>query len=457
MRRFHLPARRLAVMGSLAAVHSGCAMAPTPFVGAPIAPRDATVVDRANTERFFDVETQALDWVAAADPRLAVRAQETASDAVLKRIGTDAVLSEDATAQIRGNSLDLFAFRGRSRALEQAERLLESYGERLPEVAPPEAPLARPRLERELLRRLIEEERARAADEARLREASGDLVRGILSTWTPAAAPQDWQDRDIWVSKHLLEIRASLRDGGPQTGPLDLDTALYPLERLLAPLQFPRGAAAIAEVRLALDTDTGAPPALMEPARIAAEIKLHLGLQVDPSTMNARLGRLETRLRVLAQQALEQSGAREAAMARATHLLMVEAPCPAVAGTRVRAMAPPPERTIVCGALRALTEEPDAAAALVALHDDVLLSFASITTAPPPRTQLLSNPDNEQVDSLLRAARERPVPSLAVSLAADLVYGDGGDETEQRLRAWRALGEAPLDVVAHEIGVPPST
>jgi hypothetical protein len=442
--------RRLAATGSLAAVCSACAATPAPPPRAQ--PAADSVSDGATVERFFQIEREALDWVAAADPRLAARAQLAPSDGVLKRIGTEAVLAEDVAAQIRGGSLDLFAFQGRARALLEAAHLLEGDRERLPETAAPAAPLARPRLERELIGRLIDEERARAADEANLREASGDLVRGILSTWTPAAAPQDWEERDVWVSKHLLEIRESLRDREPAGGPLDLDTALYPLERLLAPLEFPRGAAAIAQVRLALDADTRAFPPLVNPARIAAEVELHLGLKIDPSAMGPRLARLGERLRVLAQHALEESAGPPAAIARAARLLLVEASCPAVTGTLVRAMAPPPERAAICGAIRALTEEPDAAAGLVALHDDVLLAFAGITTTPPPRTQLLSNPDNDEVDTLLRSVRERPVPSLGVALAAELLYGnDGGDG---RLRTWRGLGEAPLDVMAREIGAP---
>jgi hypothetical protein len=119
-------------------------------------------------------------------------------------------------------------------------------------------------------------------------------------------------------------------------------------------------------------------------------------------------------------------------------------------------MAPPPERAVVCGALRALTEEASPAAALVALHDDVLLSFAAIAT-PPPRTKLLSHPDNDAVDSLERMARERPVVVLGVALAAGLLYGSdrapqARERTDERLQAWRALGEAPLDVVARELG-----
>jgi hypothetical protein len=56
------------------------------------------------------------------------------------------------------------------------------------------------------------------------------------------------------------------------------------------------------------------------------------------------------------------------------------------------------------------------------------------------------------VEALLRMARERPVVVLGVALAAELLYAEDGGEA--RLATWRALGEAPLDVVARELGAP---
>jgi hypothetical protein len=113
-------------------------------------------------------------------------------------------------------------------------------------------------------------------------------------------------------------------------------------------------------------------------------------------------------------------------------------------------MGPPPERAAICGVLRALVEDPPAA--IVALHDDVILAIAAVDRSPPPRTGLLSKPDDEVVDSLRRGARERPVVALGVALAAELLYRDVTREGAQpRLLAWSALGEAPLDIVSREI------
>ncbi len=433
-------------MALAAAVAAACAATPSPAARAP-APE--TPDPRAVELELERVVGSALDWVAASDPRLAMREGSTASEETLERIGTEAVLAEDGRARIRGASLDLFAFQARGRALGHAAAQLAAFGDRAPERAPADSAIARPRLEWELLVRLIDEEESRAKEEADFAEASADLVRGIVSTWTPPEVPQEWLDRDEWVSVHLRDIRDSLRVH-PADGPLDLDVALYPLERLLAPMQFPRGSAAIAELRVGLDSDTRPVPPLVAPERIARGAKVHLGVALDPSTLLARLESTEARLRDLAGRALEASAdARPAIEARARRLLLTEGPCPAVTATRVRSMSPPPERAAICGAVRALAEEAGPGAALVALHDDVLLAFSAIATAPPARTGLLSHPEDDVVDALRRAARERPLPVIGVALAAELLYA--GDGAEDRIRAWSALGEAPLDVVAREL------
>jgi hypothetical protein len=440
--------REAAAVG-LMALATACAR-PAPAVARTSTPAPVDEAKRVAT--FARLEDEAMSWIAAADPRLAARAGTPAppTDDVLKQIGTEAVLAEDATAVIHGGSLDLFAFRARASALGQAAHRVAAFADPLPDGAPPDGAMARPKLERELLARIIQEEQVRVAEEAKLGDASGDLVRAIVSTWTLPAVPEEWPVRDAWVSKHLLEIRDSLRQGPPRTGPLDLDVELYPLERLLAPMQFPRGSAAIAQLRVGLDEDMRVVPTLVVPERVAFEAKVHLGIAVDAPALAARFARTAARLHDLASASLEASGAeRPAIEARARQLLLVERPCPAVPGTRVRSMGPPPERAAICGILRALMEEPAPAAALVALHDDVLLAAAAVTASPPPRTGLLSHPEDDLVDALRRAARERPVPAIGVGLAAEILYSAPGDAA--RLRAWRSLGEAPLDVVAREI------
>jgi hypothetical protein len=434
---------------ALAALGAGCGSSTSP-AHAPAGPSQQDR-DRASVEALERVETSAVDWLAAADPRLAVRTNATAPHDVLERIGTDAVLAEDATVRIHGSSLDIFSFAARGRALDVAGKTVDAFQEPLPDAAPPGSAVARPRLERELLARLVDEERARLVEEQAFGDASGALVRGVVSTWTPPAIPQEWPERDTWIAKHLLEIRDSLKQTQPLTGPLDLDIALYPLERLLVPLQFPRGAAAMAEVRVALEEDMRRVPPVVAGDRLSRGAKTYLGVTVDPPSLPARFARVLTALRDVAKAALDASGgARPSIEARARELLMAERPCAPVAGSRVRSMGPPPERAAVCGVLRAYGEEANPVIALVALHDDVLLASAAVTTSPAPRTGLLSHPDDDVVESVERLARERPVVALAVVLAAELLYADPA-AARARIDAWRALGDAPLDVVAREV------
>src|SRR4029077_6086360 len=92
-------------------------------------PMANTELDRAHAASFALVEDDAIGWLAAADPRLALRADTAAPEAILKKIGTEAVLAEDAAAQIRGSSLDLFAFRARRHALDESARSEEHTSE----------------------------------------------------------------------------------------------------------------------------------------------------------------------------------------------------------------------------------------------------------------------------------------------------------------------------------------
>jgi hypothetical protein len=399
-------------------------------------------------------EERAVGWLAAADPRLAARLHARAPEEVLNQIGTEAVLAEDASASIHDGALDLFGFRARALAIERAAKAASEIPVALPGVLPEalraSSPVARPLLERELLVRLIDEEKARDAEEATLGPASGDLVRGILSTWKAPSGDDAWRTRDTWAAKHLLEIADSLQDARGHAGPLDLDEALYPLERLLAPLEFPKASAALARVRTAIDDSRV--PALWSAENIARMTKVHLGTSVDVRTLRERLTAVREHLRARAGAILSNAaGDRAAVEARARDLLFVEGPCPAVVGSRVRAAAPPPERAAACGLVRAMADESSRSAATVALYDDVSLALASFDPAPPPRTDLLSRPDNDRVDALRRAARERPVVALGLAVAAVILYEDPA-AADARTHDWALLGEAPLDVVAREVG-----
>ena len=255
------------------------------------------------------------------------------------------MLAEDTGAEIRRDvARFLFAFGARSRALEQAAKRVAAFRDPLPADAPPSgATVARPgsSVSSSAPHR---EEQARVAEEAKLGDASGDLVRAIVATWTAPAIPEEWP------APGRVGQQASPRDprfapaGAAAARSPDLDVALYPLERLLAPLQFPRGAAAIAQLRMGLDEDMRAVPALVVPERVALEAKVHLGVR-SPRRPSASASRAP-RPRLAGARGRGPRGKRRPAhggRGRARQLLLVERPCPAVPGTRVRSMGPPPE------------------------------------------------------------------------------------------------------------------
>jgi hypothetical protein len=102
--------------------------------------------------------------------------------------------------------------------------------------------------------------------------------------------------------------------------------------------------------------------------------------------------------------------------------------------------------------LRALSDQGIRLAAVIALHDEVQLSLAGVTSATPPRTSLMCQPADDDVDSLRRMARERPAVALGPPLAAQIAFPQG--VSDARIAAWRDLGEVPLDVMARELGAP---
>jgi hypothetical protein len=433
---------------------ASCAVPASKSPLAPASPAAEAQAAAANIAELAASEERAFGWLAAADPRLAARLGMEAPADVLNQIGTEAVLAEDASASIHDGALDLFGFRARALAVERAAKEAAAAPAALPGNAAAGAPMGRPLLERELLVRFIEEERARGTDEAALGAASGDLVRAMLSTWKAPSGDDAWRARDAWAAKHLLDIADSLRGAKAPAGPLDLDEALYPLERLLAPLQFPKASAALARVRTALDDARGI-PALWSAESIARGAKTHLGTAIDVTTFRARLEPARANLRAKALALLAGAGEGRAALeAHARELLFVEGPCPAITASRIRSAAPPPERAAACGVLKALASDASTAPAVVALSDDVDLAVAAFDPSPPPRTGLLSHPDNDLVDTLRRSARQRPVVALGLAVAAVVLYDDPS-VADARTRAWAQLGEAPLDVVAREVGAAP--
>ena len=439
--------------GALAACGSGQAMARAPL------PASQADRDRAVVAKLADSERSVRELLSAADPRVAVRTGIAPSEAVLSRIRQEAIMAEDGTTALRGASLDLFSFGARLRAIAAAAVELAPTPAALPVEAPPGSALARPRLERELALRMIEEERARTARESRLGDASAELVRGMVATWSLPSSPWEWQERDGWAARRLLEVRASFEHTTPRLAPSDLDAALYSLEKLLVPMQFPRSTAALTELHEALDADDRASPTATSPAELAQLAKTHLGVTFSPEGLDAVRARLQSTLdkvRVLLDASGGKEPASEELVKSARRAMYEDAPCAVTDGSPMRSAAPPAERAAICGAMRlverASSAGPEAAVALTALHDELLVAMRALVAQPRGAYIMgrATHGDDEFADRLVHLAGARPMIPLGVGLALEIVYRDP-QAAPRVARAWLTLGDAPLDIIEREL------
>lgn len=407
---------------------------------------------------FVRVEEEALQWLAAEDPRLATRFGLAAPEWMLNRIRTDAVLREDGRAVVRGGSLDIFAFEGRDLVLRRVASLVGDDAP-LPVSEDGNLRLRQTRLESVLARRVISEERARLDDEMRLGDASGELVRGLVDELRVPVPAEGEVGRDEWVARSLLEIQGSLAALSSRGAHRDLDTALYPLERMLSSAQFPKAARALVDLRIAMDVAARPLAELPDLADVIRRVRMHIGVELDPGDFDDRMSRLATAIGAEIDRRLssslsspsgpDASGVTRADLeARARGLLLGADSCPCESETRIGCMGPSPERRGICAILRALTEVPERTAALIALHDDVVIARTVLRANVAVRTSLLSRPPAELVDQLLDTARTSPVFVLGIALATELLYASDGSDA--RIACWRRLGDVPLDIAARE-------
>ena len=375
-------------------------------------------------------------------------------DEVLERIGMDAVLAEDTAAVIRGTSLDLFAFRARAHALDEAAKALAACpgpaarggaaGQRAGEAA------ARAGAAGAAHRRGARARRTRRRSSGTRR---GSSCAGLVSTWTPPARPQDVQERDVCgraapAGDSRLAARAAPRRGppDPRRGALPARAAAradgVPARRGGASRRCawrstrtcarcrscgtPSGWRRAAKVHLGVDARHGGAAGAARAARGAAARSGGAGA-------GGGRGRRAARDR--------GPGARAAAGGAAVPVGAGHAGAGdgAAAGARGRLRGAPradrgggarggPGRAARRRAALARGRRPGTAGA----HRAAL--------APGGRRRRRRSSD---------ARGSARSSCSAVALAAEILYGADGTVAE-RLAAWRALGEAPLDVVARE-------
>ncbi len=411
--------------------------------------RDANAGAGENADRFARDEDALLRELSAIDVRLARRTGIAASEADVRKNVMGAILAEDSTLHVADQgTLDLFSFEARARGLDAASLRVRSWT----------YPLAKDgELERRLLVRLVDEEKARVTEEKALPRSASELVRGIVACWAAPESPQAAKERDRWLTGRLDDVRATLKDGAlTKFEGNELDDSLDTLEHLAA--GYTSSAAAIARLRVALDQVKPAADPTHDGDAVQRAVQVHLGLTAD-AAMFARMEQAEKTLRasLTAAAAGRDEAETRTIEAEALDRVLVEGSCQGE-GSRVRSRLPPPERAFVCGTLRTLRDAGSArarAAALLALHTELVVALwtspihfgqdAPYRAANKLRPLMPIAPEREV--RLLRVAAVRPVAALAAGWAAVLLTRDGAEQAQTHAARWLAFGDAPLDIV----------
>jgi hypothetical protein len=279
------------------------------------------------------------------------------------------------------------------------------------------------------------------------------------------------KERDGWLAARLDEVSASMLAAKIRAVEVtELEDALDPLERLAEPSGFPRAQGALVRLRVTLGAAHAGSGSGMGWPALHDRLSVHLGLTEREAELRAELAHTEARLRKEARAelaGLPEPRARDALRTAARFVLDVTSSAPACEGeesaSRVRLFLPPPERAVVCASVRAVahgSSDAEAASQLVAMHDTVVIAtwalaihidHANPDEAPHGRS-LMGEVAPEEAGRLIRFAAARPVACVAAARMAVLLGDGGAVERQARAKRWLAFGDAPLDIVAREMG-----
>lgn len=392
--------------------------------GPPGVVNHPTLQGDGGSAKLLEVERPILASLAIVDARLEKRVHQEANEAALRKLAMEAVLQEDTQAAVIEGRIDMFSFDARERALG---RLV------VPEMDLADASsgeLARPKLERELLVRLLDSEKNRTKMEREPGFAS-EIVRGIVDTWQPAPDEATKTSRDQWLARRLGELQETLAKSPiPRAKQYELEDALDPLESDLG--GYKDATAALARLRVALGAQ--APQASIPWDTIAKEIAPHVGEVAPADTLRARFESLEKSLRPETQP--------EDDAQRAVKKLLLEGPAPCALegkGSLVRALGVPPEREITCRLVRAIaSNDPNVK---LAMHRVLAVAIATLSKHDAPPGVL------QAIPALGVRAAGRPAAFLVAAHAIEILQTD----PKSRAQAWLRFGDAPLDVVKREL------
>ena len=412
-------------------VLAGCASAPA---APPLAP---PMVDTsaANAERLHRDEAALFRALSTIDPRLALRMGTNPSEAELSKTAMSAVIAGDPSLVLHEGALDVFSFEARARGLDAAAKSADGWTYPLSGDA---------KLERDLVKRFIAEEKARLSEEKKLPASASELVRGLVVTWSAAPTPEALKGKDRWLTRRVDDVHESLKDDALTTLELnELDDALDPLERLT--VGYSETAAALARLRIALSQLHPAPTSLSTWSDVQNAAAAHLGAKIERDVLRTDLERIRLQLHEAPRLPEAPQGARE------RHVL-VDGMCGGSQG--VRAFGPSPERAPICGLLQAFVSGDVSSVA-----DDVTVALWALAIhgerLDPKRAtekyRLDSGIPFDREARLVRRAVVRPVSVLGVGWAITLLVRENKPQIDQAKR-WLAFGDAPLDVIAAELG-----
>lgn len=427
---------------------------------APATATNANADAHGDVVAFEAAEDELLRGLSALDRRMASRARVTPREDDLRRIAMTAVLAEDPNLAVVDGAIDPFSFEARERGLASARKFFESTPANLPSEAT--GPLPMPALERELLGRVLRQESERLDEERKLPRSASALLRGIVTTWTTPAGPDQAAARDRWLARRLGEVETSVRQGGLDlVRARELDDALDALEHAMDQPGLGESIAELVELRRAIeDLHDRTPPEPLDWNVAVRRLDAHLGLGRGRSfeDLSGELDRTEKALRDAARAMQAKAHLADDVLSEKVPALVFDpSPCvDAVPGSRVRSMTPPSERAAICQMKHVVDKADDDTAmalALVAMHEHVVIAqwaldvlHGSTLEATQAKHRPMSLPTPDTSAHWERVALARPIAAIGAGLGASvLVAGD----PKARAKAWVALGDVPLDLAAN--------
>lgn len=413
---------------------------------------------------FRASERSLLEDLAHSDARLMSRVSPKPTAEELK--DPDRTLAGDRAEWLSLPFVDPFAATDREMALEDATSTLASTA--LPDDARfgPKALAASSDLDasirwlaidQELLRRLLAEEKARLESERTLPRGAIELLPALVVAWP---LRHSTAELDATVAWRLSDVRKSLAPGVFSAS--ERDAMRISLVALAA--KAPRGSktrSELAQLDDVLARTWTAPYSTVEEASFEGELRTFVDADASLDAVPPTLERVTEMLagQIDAAFGVLDATHRASVLARAKVMLLSPKACAVRWPARTaRDLAPPAERALACSLVRGMSDaatDEDEIASLVALHDAAVLGAWAVAfhgkvrepKAAWDRYVPLVSLTTEERARVTREASVRPAGFVAAALAADVLFARGGGGVKRRAAAWRAFGEAPLDIV----------